>query len=100
MVPLRTEPNKVYEKKLISNLYIIIETNFGLMDLIYGVFIRSLNDLSFPYYVLVSQNMNIELIESFDQAYPEELHVSVDCLAFANACAFNSWGTLFADGCC
>ena len=75
-------------------------TNFGLIDLIYGVLIRSLNDLSVPHYVLVSQGMYIELIESFDHAYPEELDISMDCLAFANGCAFDSWGTLFTDGCC
>jgi len=43
--------------------------------------------------------MNLELLESFGQNYPEELDGSLDCISMAVTCQFNRFGTLFAVGC-
>lgn len=43
--------------------------------------------------------MNLELLESFGQNYPEELDGALDCLSIAVTCTFNKRGTLLAVGC-
>lgn len=43
--------------------------------------------------------MNLELLESFGQNYPEEFDGSLDCISMAVTCCFNRFGTLFAVGC-
>ncbi|XP_017784901.1 PREDICTED: retinoblastoma-binding protein 5 homolog [Nicrophorus vespilloides] len=43
--------------------------------------------------------MNLELLESFGQNYPEEFDGTLDCLSIALTCAFNKRGTLLAVGC-
>nr|CAG4640810.1 EOG090X04Y3 [Eulimnadia texana] len=43
--------------------------------------------------------MNIELLESFGQNYPEEFDGTLDCISMAITCSFNRWGTLLAVGC-
>jgi len=43
--------------------------------------------------------MNLELLESFGQNYPEEFDGSLDCISMAVTCQFNRFGTLFAVGC-
>uniref|UniRef100_A0A0A9W5Q1 Retinoblastoma-binding protein 5 n=1 Tax=Lygus hesperus TaxID=30085 RepID=A0A0A9W5Q1_LYGHE len=43
--------------------------------------------------------MNLELLESFGQNYPEEFDGSLDCVSLAITCAFNKRGTLLAVGC-
>lgn len=43
--------------------------------------------------------MNIELLESFGQNYPEENDGTLDCITMALTCAFNRFGTLLAVGC-
>ncbi|KAK4873309.1 hypothetical protein RN001_015338 [Aquatica leii] len=43
--------------------------------------------------------MNLELLESFGQNYPEEFDGALDCLSIAVTCAFNKRGTLLAVGC-
>ncbi|VEN33752.1 unnamed protein product [Callosobruchus maculatus] len=43
--------------------------------------------------------MNLELLESFGQNYPEEFDGTLDCLSLAVTCAFNKRGTLLAVGC-
>ena len=43
--------------------------------------------------------MNLELLESFGQNYPEEFDGSLDCISMAVTCSFNRFGTLFAVGC-
>ncbi|XP_058118734.1 retinoblastoma-binding protein 5 homolog [Anopheles ziemanni] len=43
--------------------------------------------------------MNLELLESFGQNYPEEFDGSLDCISLAVTCAFNKYGTLLAVGC-
>jgi COMPASS component SWD1 len=43
--------------------------------------------------------MNIELLESFGQNYPEEFDGMLDCVSLAVTCAFNRRGTLLAVGC-
>lgn len=43
--------------------------------------------------------MNIELLESFGQNYPEEFDGLLDCVSLAVTCAFNRRGTLLAVGC-
>ncbi|KAG1682002.1 Retinoblastoma-binding protein 5 [Nymphon striatum] len=43
--------------------------------------------------------MNLEMLESFGQNYPEEFDGSLDCISLAVTCAFNRRGTLLAVGC-
>ncbi|XP_055904699.1 retinoblastoma-binding protein 5 homolog [Eupeodes corollae] len=43
--------------------------------------------------------MNLELLESFGQNYPEEFDGSLDCISLAVTCCFNKYGTLLAVGC-
>ncbi|XP_018568510.1 retinoblastoma-binding protein 5 homolog [Anoplophora glabripennis] len=43
--------------------------------------------------------MNLELLESFGQNYPEEFDGTLDSLSIALTCAFNKRGTLLAVGC-
>ncbi|RZF33640.1 hypothetical protein LSTR_LSTR007018 [Laodelphax striatellus] len=43
--------------------------------------------------------MNLELLESFGQNYPEEFDGSLDCISLAVTCSFNKRGTLLAVGC-
>lgn len=43
--------------------------------------------------------MNLELLESFGQNYPEEFDGTLDCISLAVTCAFNKRGTLLAVGC-
>ncbi|KOB75719.1 Retinoblastoma-binding protein 5 [Operophtera brumata] len=43
--------------------------------------------------------MNLELLESFGQNYPEEFDGSLDSISLAATCAFNRRGTLLAVGC-
>lgn len=43
--------------------------------------------------------MNLELLESFGQNYPEEFDGALDCASLAVTCAFNRRGTLLAVGC-
>ncbi|XP_026462060.1 retinoblastoma-binding protein 5 homolog [Ctenocephalides felis] len=43
--------------------------------------------------------MNLELLESFGQNYPEEFDGSLDCISLAVTCCFNKRGTLLAVGC-
>ncbi|NP_956539.1 retinoblastoma-binding protein 5 [Danio rerio] len=43
--------------------------------------------------------MNLELLESFGQNYPEEADGTLDCISMALTCTFNRWGTLLAVGC-
>lgn len=50
--------------------------------------------------IIYSTNkMNLELLESFGQNYPEEFDGSLDCISLAVTCAFNKYGTLLAVGC-
>lgn len=43
--------------------------------------------------------MNLELLESFGQNYPEDFDGVLDCMNMAITCAFNRRGTLLAVGC-
>lgn len=43
--------------------------------------------------------MNLELLESFGQNYPEDFDGTLDCVSIAITCAFNRQGTLLAVGC-
>lgn len=43
--------------------------------------------------------MNLELLESFGQNYPEEFDGALDCISLAVTCSFNKHGTLLAVGC-
>ncbi|KAK3575950.1 hypothetical protein CHS0354_019267 [Potamilus streckersoni] len=43
--------------------------------------------------------MNLELLESFGQNYPEDFDGTLDCVSIAITCAFNRHGTLLAVGC-
>jgi COMPASS component SWD1 len=43
--------------------------------------------------------MNLELLESFGQNYPEDFDGALDCVSMAVTCAFNKRGTLLAVGC-
>lgn len=43
--------------------------------------------------------MNLELLESFGQNYPEEFDGSLDSISLALTCSFNKHGTLLAVGC-
>jgi len=43
--------------------------------------------------------MNLELLESFGQNYPEENDGTLDCITMAITCQFNRFGTLLAVGC-
>ncbi|KAK2706436.1 retinoblastoma-binding protein 5 homolog [Artemia franciscana] len=43
--------------------------------------------------------MNLELLESFGQNYPEEFDGVLDCISVAVTCTFNRLGTLLAVGC-
>ncbi|GLH03170.1 hypothetical protein R5R35_014365 [Gryllus longicercus] len=43
--------------------------------------------------------MNLELLESFGQNYPEEFDGALDCISLAVTCAYNKRGTLLAVGC-
>ncbi|XP_014259788.1 retinoblastoma-binding protein 5 homolog [Cimex lectularius] len=43
--------------------------------------------------------MNLELLESFGQNYPEEFDGTLDCISLAVTCSFNKRGTLLAVGC-
>ncbi|XP_076438186.1 retinoblastoma-binding protein 5 homolog isoform X2 [Babylonia areolata] len=46
-----------------------------------------------------SGRMNLELLESFGQNYPEDFDGALDCMSIAVTCSFNRQGTLFAVGC-
>lgn len=43
--------------------------------------------------------MNLELLESFGENYPEDFDGALDCVSIAVTCAFNKRGTLLAVGC-
>ncbi|CAF0716250.1 unnamed protein product [Brachionus calyciflorus] len=43
--------------------------------------------------------MNIELLESFGQNFPEDFDGTLDCMSVAITCQFNKRGTLLAVGC-
>ncbi|XP_072049898.1 retinoblastoma-binding protein 5-like [Amphiura filiformis] len=43
--------------------------------------------------------MNLELLESFGQNFPEESDGTLDCISMALTCCFNKRGTLLAVGC-
>ncbi|PIK59585.1 putative retinoblastoma-binding protein 5 isoform X3 [Apostichopus japonicus] len=43
--------------------------------------------------------MNLQLLESFGQNFPEESDGTLDCISLALTCAFNKRGTLLAVGC-
>ncbi|ESO03604.1 hypothetical protein HELRODRAFT_185612 [Helobdella robusta] len=43
--------------------------------------------------------MNLELLESFGQNYPEDFDGVLDCVSMAVTCVFNKRGTLLAIGC-
>lgn len=43
--------------------------------------------------------MNLELLESFGQNFPEDFDGTLDCVSMAITCAFNRQGTLLAVGC-
>ncbi|XP_022666653.1 retinoblastoma-binding protein 5 homolog [Varroa destructor] len=43
--------------------------------------------------------MNLDLLESFGQNYPEEFDGTLDCISLAITCTFNRYGTLLAVGC-
>ncbi|XP_033096367.1 retinoblastoma-binding protein 5-like [Anneissia japonica] len=43
--------------------------------------------------------MNLELLESFGQNYPEESDGTLDCISIALTCCFNKRGSLLAVGC-
>lgn len=43
--------------------------------------------------------MNLELLESFGQNFPEDFDGTLDCISIAVTCAFNRRGTLLAVGC-
>ncbi|XP_022098531.1 retinoblastoma-binding protein 5-like [Acanthaster planci] len=43
--------------------------------------------------------MNLELLETFGQNFPEESDGTLDCISMALTCAFNKRGTLLAVGC-
>lgn len=43
--------------------------------------------------------MNLELLESFGQNYPEEFDGTLDCISLAVTCTFNKRGTLLSVGC-
>ncbi|KAK3801186.1 hypothetical protein RRG08_028196 [Elysia crispata] len=43
--------------------------------------------------------MNLELLESFGQNFPEDFDGNLDCVSIAITCAFNRQGTLLAVGC-
>ncbi|KAL8620662.1 Retinoblastoma-binding protein 5 [Nucella lapillus] len=43
--------------------------------------------------------MNLELLETFGQNYPEDFDGALDCVSIAVTCSFNRQGTLFAVGC-
>lgn len=45
-----------------------------------------------------SAGMNLELLESFGQNYPEEADGTLDCISAALTCTFHRWGTLLAVG--
>ena len=43
--------------------------------------------------------MNLELLESFGQNFPEDFDGTLDCMSVAITCQFNRRGTLLAVGC-
>ncbi|XP_064600491.1 retinoblastoma-binding protein 5 homolog [Liolophura sinensis] len=43
--------------------------------------------------------MNLELLESFGQNFPEDFDGALDCVSIAVTCSFNRQGTLLAVGC-
>ncbi|XP_069115526.1 retinoblastoma-binding protein 5-like isoform X1 [Argopecten irradians] len=43
--------------------------------------------------------MNLELLESFGQNYPEDFDGTLDCVSIAITCAYNRQGTLLSVGC-
>ncbi|XP_005112727.1 retinoblastoma-binding protein 5 homolog isoform X2 [Aplysia californica] len=43
--------------------------------------------------------MNLELLESFGQNFPEDFDGALDCVSIAITCTFNRQGTLLAVGC-
>ena len=43
--------------------------------------------------------MNLELLESFGQNFPEDFDGTLDCMSVAITCQFNRHGTLLAVGC-
>ncbi|KAL5020129.1 hypothetical protein ScPMuIL_003021 [Solemya velum] len=45
------------------------------------------------------RKMNLELLESFGQNFPEDFDGALDCVSIALTCAFNRYGTLLAVGC-
>ena len=44
--------------------------------------------------------MNLELLESFGQNYPEEFDGSLDCISMAVTCSFNRCRTEILATCC
>jgi hypothetical protein len=46
-------------------------------------------------YILLDENMNIELLSTFQQNYPEEFDGTLDCASMAVCCAFNKVGQYF-----
>ena len=51
------------------------------------------------YGFLEHNTMNLELLESFGQNFPEDFDGALDCVSIAITCAFNRQGTLLGVGC-
>jgi len=46
-------------------------------------------------FFFLDENMNIELLSTFQQNYPEEFDGTLDCASMAVCCAFNKVGKFF-----